>query len=167
MGGVGLWGKKRPPSDPLLHTPEWRKARAYWKREGQRQGIPCWRCGRPIDYVGAYFVTNPMTGKRTVNGAAFTLGHRVSRHLAASLGWTDEQTNDLSNTAPEHASCSGRSGYMDQARRRNSSAIGSLPKATSVQDLASGSSRGRSAWYGDTRVTIPPDQQAAVADRWR
>jgi hypothetical protein len=65
--------------------------------------------GKPIDYDAKYFVTMA-DGRRKVNPVAFACGHRVGRDLAASLGWSDDQINAISNTAPEHASCPGRSG---------------------------------------------------------
>jgi hypothetical protein len=38
------------------------------------------------------------------------VGHIISRHRARQLGWPDAQINALSNTQPECASCSNRSG---------------------------------------------------------
>src|SRR5687768_10830046 len=104
-GNRGMWGAPRPAKDPNLHSPAWRKAREYWRAEGRRQGIGCWRCRGalgPILYDVPYYVTLP-SGKRKANPRAYTLGHITGRDLAASLGWTDEQINALGNCLPEHA----------------------------------------------------------------
>lgn len=100
-------------TDPLLTSYTWRTTiRRHW----QQQRLPCARCGRPIDYdTGRY-----LPGTRRVNPASLAVGHIVGRDQAKRLGWTEQQINALSNTQPEHARCSDRSGaqYGNRLRGR-------------------------------------------------
>jgi hypothetical protein len=143
MTSRGLWGAPRPATDPRLKSAAWKRTRAHWKAEGRRLGVPCWRCGRAIDYDVDYFRTT-VDGRRKVNAIAFALGHVTGRDLAASLGWTDEQINDISNTRPEHARCSGKSGYRYQAAKRLQ-AIASTQRAPRLWTISSASHTGSSS----------------------
>jgi len=100
-------------TDPLLTTMHWRvTVRRYWL--AQRQA--CARCGAAIDYdTGRY-----LPGTRKVNPRSLAVGHIVGRDQAKRLGWPDAEINALSNTQPEHARCSDRSGaaYGHAKRRR-------------------------------------------------
>jgi hypothetical protein len=103
-----VWQGPRTGSDPLLHTPSWRRViRPYWKR----RRLPC-QCGcwppQPIDYDGPTHVV--ISGRRRLNGASLVIGHIVSRYEAKRLGWSDVQINALGNTRPERADHSLRSG---------------------------------------------------------
>jgi hypothetical protein len=158
MTSRGLWGAKRPPTDPRLKSAAWKRTREHWKLEGRRLGIPCWRCGLAIDWDADYFRT-ALDGRRKVNGLAFALGHITGRDLGASLGWTDEQISDISNTRPEHARCSGRSGYKYQQAKR-------LLALASTQTAASAPATGRPTKYQGTQLSPRPVTQAAAADRW-
>lgn len=98
-------------TDPLLTTHEWRRViRRYWLR----QRDPCARCGGLIDYEAGRF----WPGTKRVNPASLAVGHVIGRDQARRLGWTDEQINALSNTQPEHARCSDRSGARYGNRKR-------------------------------------------------
>jgi hypothetical protein len=92
-------------ADPLLTTYAWRTTiRRHWKRERR----PCARCGTAIDYDGPRY----LPGTRRVNPASLAVGHIVGRDQAKQMGWTEAQINALSNTQPEHARCSDRSGAI-------------------------------------------------------
>jgi len=100
-------------ADPLLTTYDWRVTiRNHWLKHAR----VCARCGRPIDTSLARFYP----GTRKVHPGSLVVGHIVGRDQAKLLGWTDAQINDLSNTQPEHARCSDRSGavYINQRRGR-------------------------------------------------
>lgn len=100
------WRGPRTTTDPLLATQAWRTTiRNHWKR----LQLPCARCGRAIDYTGPRYYLLP-NGKRKLNPRYLVVGHRVSRHHARIMGWTDEQINDINNTQPECLACSNRSG---------------------------------------------------------
>jgi hypothetical protein len=159
MGTRGMWGAPRPPSDPNLHTPLYRQTREYWLRRGKAEDIPCWRCGQRIAYSLPYFRIEP-SGRKRVNHTAFCLGHLVGRDLAMSYGWTDAQINAITNCRPEHARCSGKSGYQYQASKRKALARSQRP--------ASASASGRVGKYQDEYRGAPASiTQAAAADRWR
>jgi hypothetical protein len=103
-----MWEGPRTRRDPLLYTPTWRKViRPYW----QRRRLAC-QCGcrppEPIAYDAPTYVF--VDGKRRLNGASLVVGHIVSRYEAKQLGWTEQQINALSNTRPERADHSLRSG---------------------------------------------------------
>lgn len=92
-------------TDPLLQSYYWTKVvRPHWKRPENRR--PCARCGLEIDYDAARFIP----GTRRVNPESLVVGHIVGRHQAKRMGWTDAQIQNISNTQPEHAACSDRSG---------------------------------------------------------
>jgi hypothetical protein len=98
-------------SDPLLTTTEWRVTiRQHWIR----QGLPCARCGGAIQYGAPRY----LPGTRRVNPRSLAVGHIVGRDQATRLGWTDQQINAVSNTQPEHARCSDRSGAVYGNRKR-------------------------------------------------
>lgn len=98
-------------TDPLLSTRHWREViRPYWID----RGLPCARCGRAIDYRAARY----LPGTRRVNPASLAVGHIVGRARARALGWPDTMINALSNTQPEHARCSDRSGAVEGNRMR-------------------------------------------------
>lgn len=86
--------------------------RPWWQRpENQR---PCARCGKDIDYAAKRY----LPGTRRVNPYSLVIGHIVARVDARRLGWTDAQINAISNTQPEHALCSDRSGaHYTNARK--------------------------------------------------
>lgn len=96
-------------TDPLLTSVHWRTVvRPHWRA----LRLPCARCGGLIDYESGRFVA----GTRKVNPRSFIVGHVVGRDEARRMGWTDEQISAISNTQPEHARCSDRSGgqYLRQ-----------------------------------------------------
>ena len=99
-----VWRGPRTARDPLLTTRAWRANRKHW----QRLRLPCARCGKPIDYDGPRYLT--VNGKRRLNPRYLIVGHKVSRWEANRLGWTETQTNALTNTQPECQSCSNTSG---------------------------------------------------------
>src|SRR4029453_4663595 len=102
--GIGMaWrGPRRSTTpDPALTTVQWRKHRLYWKR----LRLPCARCGGWIDYDGPRY----LPGRRQ-NPRYLIVGHIVSRHRARELGWPEARIHALSNTQPECARCSNRSG---------------------------------------------------------
>jgi hypothetical protein len=162
MASRGLWNAPRPGSDPRLHTKQWRESRAYWKRRGKAEGIRCWRCHGEILY-DTWFIP----GTKKVHPQAYVLGHKLSRDLGRSFGYDDAWLDSIGNTHPECSRCSARSGYMYQSRKRKAQAGTRDSPSTSTQQPASTPSRSRSAWYGDTTVTIPYSQQAAAASRWQ
>jgi hypothetical protein len=90
-------------ADPMITSGAWRILRRQWKA----RGLPCARCGRPIDYAGGRFLAS---GK--INRASFVLGHKVSRREARALGWSEWQINDSSNLQAEHLGCSNSSGAV-------------------------------------------------------
>jgi hypothetical protein len=100
-------GSRNGRSDPLLHTPAWRRViRPYWKR--RRLPCQCGCGGQPIDYDGPTYVI--VNGKRRLNPRSLVIGHIVSRYEAKRLGWTAEQINSIANTRPERMDHSLRSG---------------------------------------------------------
>ena len=98
------WRGPHGPDDPLLATARHRANRAYWKRQKR----PCARCGGAIDYTGKTFIV--INGKRRLNPLALVVGHIVGRYEAKRMGWNEAQINALSNTQPECARCSVKSG---------------------------------------------------------
>lgn len=89
--------------DPALSSYHWMKVvRPYH----QVRGLPCARCGKPIDYQAKRYIP----GTRKVNPISLAVGHIVGRHEARAKGWTEAQINAISNTQPEHARCSDKSG---------------------------------------------------------
>jgi hypothetical protein len=88
--------------DPLLLSGEWARIRRFWIA----LGLPCARCGLPIDYVSPR------------NPASLVVGHIVGRDLARSMGWSDDRINARSNTQPEHSRCSSASGATYGNRKR-------------------------------------------------
>lgn len=103
-------------TDPALSTYRWMKVvRPHW----QALRRPCARCGRMIDYDSPRYYT----GTRRVNPATLVVGHIVGRDEAYQLGWPDERINDISNTQPEHARCSDRSGAVYGNRKRGRLAL--------------------------------------------
>lgn len=102
---MGKWRGPRTPNDPALTTHHWRTTiRQHW----QALRLPCARCGGPIDYDGPRYLT--VQGRRRLNPRYLIVGHIVSRYTARQLGWTEQQTNALTNTQPECQTCSNRSG---------------------------------------------------------
>jgi hypothetical protein len=90
-------------ADSLLSSRSWTgPIRDY--HIGQRK--PCARCGGQIDY-GAPRI---LPGTNRVNPRSLVVGHKVGRHEARKLGWTDAQINSLENTQAECAHCSDSSG---------------------------------------------------------
>jgi hypothetical protein len=105
---VVVWQGPRTRPDPLLWTPAWRREiRGYWKR----RRLPC-QCGcvppMEIAYDSPTFLL--VNGKRRLNPASLAVGHILSRYEARQLGWSEQQINSLSNTRPERADHSLRSG---------------------------------------------------------
>lgn len=99
-------------SDPLLNTREWRVTiRSHWLAV---KG-PCAQCGR--DHI-QYGAPRYLPGTRRVNPNSLVVGHIVGRDQAKRLGWSEAQINALSNTAPEAARCSDRSGAVYGNRKR-------------------------------------------------
>lgn len=90
---------------------QWATNKAHWRAVRW----PCTRCGRTIDYNAPYWIKLP-NGRQRINPVALVVGHVVSKAQARRLGWTKEQTNDLSNTQPECAACSLTSGATEGAR---------------------------------------------------
>src|SRR3954470_10441911 len=82
------------PKDPLLTTPLYRRNRALLKR----LRLPCAVRGRAIAYD---------------QPRAFVAGHKVARHKAKLLGWTEQQINALANLRPECKQCSHRTGARE------------------------------------------------------
>lgn len=110
-------------ADPLLQTNHWRKVvRAHWIRHAR----VCARCGRPID-TG---LARCYPGTRKVHPGSLAVGHIVGRDQAKALGWTEAQINAISNTQPEHARCSDRSGaqYGNQKRGRRGAQLRVVPR---------------------------------------
>ena len=100
------WRGPRTVNDPLLTSHHWRvTVRNHWKDKR----APCARCGRAIDYDGPRFLV-AINGKRRQNPRYLHVGHIVDRYLAKRYGWTEAEINAISNTQPEHAACSNRSG---------------------------------------------------------
>lgn len=98
-------------SDPRLTTTHWRVTiRRHWIR----QALPCARCGGPIHYGAPRY----LPGTRRVNPRSLVVGHIIGRDQADRLGWSDAQINALSNTQPECAHCSDRSGAIYGNRKR-------------------------------------------------
>jgi len=64
--------------------------------------------GQEIDYTGKMFIM--VAGKRRMNPRYLIVGHVVGRDEAKRMGWTEAQINALSNTQPECARCSVKSG---------------------------------------------------------
>ena len=93
------WRGPSTPRDPLLDTPLYRRNRAILKA----MRLPCALCGRTDMYS--------MPGQ-------FVAGHIVSRRKAKLLGYTEAQTNALSNLRPECRSCSNRSGAREGQQAR-------------------------------------------------
>jgi hypothetical protein len=111
-------------ADPLLTTYVWRQIRIWWQMPVHQR--PCARCGRPINYsLARYF-----PGTKKVNPGSLVIGHIVGRDQAKLLGWSDAQINALSNTQPEHARCSDRSGaqYGNQKRGRRGAQLRVVPR---------------------------------------
>lgn len=99
------------PTDPLLSTPEWRRA---IRQHHIRAGLPCARCGGEIQYGAPRYYP----GTRRVNPRSLVVGHIIGRDVAKQLGWSPAQINAVSNTQPEHARCSDRSGAVYMNRKR-------------------------------------------------
>lgn len=78
-----------PHGDPRLKVKGWVMLRNYWRA----RGLPCARCGDPIDYKD-----------RTKGPSSLVVGHIVGR---------DEGGDDtIDNTQPECALCSSKSGNL-------------------------------------------------------
>jgi hypothetical protein len=92
--------------------------RPYWVARRE----PCRRCGRAIDYTGGRFIP----GTRRVNPRSLVVGHIVGRDEARRLGWSNAQINALSNTQPECADCSNKSGAI-YGNRLRSARLRSVP----------------------------------------
>ena len=94
--------------DPLLHGTAWRQIRKHWLTIR----IPRCQCGvcggLPIDYDGPQYLI--IRGRKRQNPNYLIVGHIVSRYQAKRLGWSEAQINALTNTRPERAACSNRSG---------------------------------------------------------
>jgi hypothetical protein len=151
----GMWGKPRPRSDPRLHSPQWRESRKYWRREGKANDIPCWRCGRKINY-DQWFIP----GTRKVWPNAYVLGHMLGRDLGASLGYDPSWIDSIANTRPECSRCSARSGYRTQAAKRRQA-------RTSSRRAASNPATGKPTPQQGTPLSPREVKQAAAADRWK
>jgi hypothetical protein len=110
-------------ADPLLLSNHWRVVvRGYWVRNARA----CARCGRPLDTrIPRYY-----PGTRKVHPGSLVVGHIVGRDQAKLLGWKDEQINAITNTQPEHARCSDRSGaqYGNQKRGRRGAQLRVVPR---------------------------------------
>jgi hypothetical protein len=104
------WRGPRTSSNPIYSTRSWRNIRKHW----QQLGLPCARCGYKIDYLGPKYLL--INGKRKQNPYSLAVGHIVSVRKATILGWTEAQTNALSNTQPEHLACSNSSGAREGQR---------------------------------------------------
>ena len=95
-------------ADPIYQHPTWRAAQRHWRKQLARTGLDCWRCGKPL--------------RRGMprGDDSLDVGHRTPRHLAVQLGWSVEEINHLSNTAPECQSCNRTHGaiYGNQVRGR-------------------------------------------------
>src|SRR5215218_781931 len=99
------WRGPHGPDDPLLATTRHPGAnRKHWKRLRR----PCAVCGLAIDYTGKTFIV--VAGVRRLNPRSLVVGHIVDRATAKRLGWSAAQINSLSNTRPECARCSVKSG---------------------------------------------------------
>jgi hypothetical protein len=154
----GMWNKPRPPSDPRLHSPQWRESRKYWKREGKANDIRCWRCGGVILYDVWYV---PEVYPTRVHPQAYVLGHKLSRDLGASLGYDPTWIDSIANTHPECSRCSARSGYLSQAAKR------SLAAASAQQRLVKARGKGTASPQQGTELSPRVITQAAAADRWK
>ena len=121
-----MFGPRRR-ADPLLTTHAWRLVKQHWRDLRPPCMAPrCHLPGIPIDWDGPYLITT-LSGRRTVNPAAFHCGHIVSRRRARRLGWPETRINDLSNTRAEHARCSVKAGAREgrAARATNADIIAS------------------------------------------
>lgn len=104
-------------------TNHWRVViRGHWLKHARL----CARCGRPIDTT----IPRYYPGTRKVHPGSLVVGHIVGRDQAKKLGWTEDQINHLSNTQPEHARCSDRSGavYGNQQRGRQRARLRVVPR---------------------------------------
>jgi len=73
-------------------------------RERVKQlGKPCALCGKPIDYDAPYMITNPKTGKRSVNPMAYVLDEIIPVSKGGS-------PYDIANVQATHAMCNSRKG---------------------------------------------------------
>ena len=111
-------------TDPLLTSVWWRvTVRGHWMK------LPvqvCARCGKGIDTT----LKRYYPGTRKVNPGSLAVGHIVGRDQAKALGWSEERINAISNTQPEHARCSDRSGaqYGNQKRGRRGAMLRVVPR---------------------------------------
>lgn len=99
-------------SDPLLTTTAWRTT---IRQHHIRLGLPCARCGQPIQYGAPRY----LPGTTRVNPRSLVVGHIVGRDAAKRMGWSNEQINALNNTQAECARCSDRSGAVYGNRKRS------------------------------------------------
>lgn len=111
-------------TDPLLTTKAWR---VDTRQHHIRQGLPCARCGKSIDYGAPRY----WPGTRRVNPRSLVVGHIVGRDQAKRLGWTDAQINELSNTQAECARCSDRSGAVYGNAKRGRGQLRAVLKTAS------------------------------------
>jgi len=128
-------GPRSRGNDHLLHGVDWSKIKAYYRTVKPPR---CARCGCALDWDGTYMINGKCNPRYPV------VGHRVSRVVARSLGWTDQQINDLSNTQIECKRCSDRSGARS-GQRIQRSALAKNKRIVTGQKNASGRLVG--SWY--------------------
>ena len=104
------WQRGRT-SNPTYSSATWQATRRWWqKRKPTVCRAPrCKHRGTPIDYTRGYFIAT-RAGRVTVNPLALSVGHIVSVAAARRLGWSEDKTNAVSNSRPEHTDCNSRHG---------------------------------------------------------
>lgn len=102
---------QRGSGDPLLKGKDWEATKAYWRRQRVPtcQAPQCKARHVPIDYEGP---RGPFS---------LDVGHIVSRDQAKTMGWPRTLINAITNTRPEHATCSRSAGARDGNRKRSTS----------------------------------------------
>jgi hypothetical protein len=98
------WRGPRTANDPTLSSRAWAKVKQHWRA----LRLPCTRCGKAIDYDGPKYLI--IGGRKRQNPRYLVVGHIISRYEARRRGWTEDQTNAISNSQPECVDCSNRSG---------------------------------------------------------
>lgn len=86
------------------HT--WRTLKANLKRDSERAGAKCWRCGQPIDYT---------LDPSDMN--AFSVGHILPRSTHP------QAAEDPLNTLPEHRRCN-----LSAGNRQTRPALGQMSR---------------------------------------